>query len=99
MEEQIKFFIEKDPTDSYAVSKGAFCLNKWKYIKFVVVRMLLTFQDIVNPLLIASFIGWIQDPTPDTYNTTVWAFLTALAIPLINIVTRTICENLQFEIL
>lgn len=79
--------------------KGIICTNKWKYAKFVGMRMALTFDEIVNPLLIVSFIGWIQDPTPDTFHTTAWALLTALAVPLINIVTRTTWENCCFEMI
>ena len=79
--------------------KGILCTNKWKYAKFVGMRMALTFDEIVNPLLIVSFIGWIQDPTPDTFHTTAWALLTALAVPFINIVTRTTWESCCFEMI
>ena len=99
LESNIKYFTEKNPKDKYAFMKGIFHTNKWKFAKFILVRSMLCFGEVVNPLLMVSFLDWIQNTAPDTWYSTGCAIMTALLIPLICVVQRTWWENAVFEMI
>ena len=99
LESNIKHFTEKNPKDKYAFAKGILNYNKWKFAKFVLIRTMLCFGEVVNPLLMVSFLDWIQSTAPDTYYSTGCAIMTALLIPLICVTQRTWWENAVFEMI
>ena len=59
IEKSIKEYIAKDPTDRFAFMKGLLAVNKTNFIKFLVVRLTLQFDELVFPFMIAKLIGWI----------------------------------------
>lgn len=64
--------------------KGMVSHNRWKFAKFYAVRVALMLDDIYQPLLLVSFIAWIQDKEePDTLWTTAYALLIGLLIPIL----------------
>ena len=99
LESNIKHFTDKNPKDKYAFAKGIFYTNRWKFSKFVLIRSMLCFGEVVNPLLMVSFLDWVQDTTPDTNFSTGCAILKALLIPLICVAQRTWWENAVFEMI
>ena len=99
LESSINHFTEKNPKDKYALAKGILHNNRWKIAKFVCIRTMLCFGEVVNPLLMVSFLDWIQSTAPDTYYSTGCAIMTALLIPLICVTQRTWWENAVFEMI
>ena len=61
LEEHIHYYAKKNPNDKFAFMKGMLYVNRWKFPKFIAVRSMLMLNDIFNPLLLVSFISWIQD--------------------------------------
>ena len=61
LEEHIHYYAKKNPNDKFAFMKGMLYVNRWKFPKFIAVRSMLMLNDIFNPLLLVSFIAWIQD--------------------------------------
>ena len=59
IEEHIQYYINKDGEDRLAFMKGLIWANKSDLIKFGIVRLLLQFDDIVVPFLIARVLTWI----------------------------------------
>ena len=99
LEANIKHFTDKNPKDKYAFAKGILSTNKWKFSKFVLIRTMLCCGEVFNPLLMVSFLDWVQNTAPDTYYSTGCAIMTALLIPLICITQRTVWENAVFEMI
>lgn len=77
--------------------KGMISVNKWKFLKFYAVRMLLMFDDLYQPLLLVSFISWITDSeTEDTMWSYAYALLIGLMIPFLKGLQHTIWEYFCF---
>ena len=67
LESEIQHFIKKNPHDRYAFLKGIFRANRWSFAKFISVRCFLTAQDVYNPLIMVTFVAWLQNmDEPDT---------------------------------
>lgn len=60
IEESIKHYIAKDPNDRFAFMKGLLAVNKKKFAKFLVIRILLQIDDFLLPFMVAKLIDWIQ---------------------------------------
>lgn len=99
LEEHINHYSDKDPTDKYAFMKGILSVNRWKFPKFYAVRAVLMLNDVYQPLLLVSFISWIQDEEPDTTWTTAYALLIGVMIPLSKALQHTIWEYFCFEMI
>ena len=80
--------------------KGMLSVNRWKFAKFYAVRVALMLDDIYQPLLLVSFIAWIQDKEqPDTLWTTAYALLIGLLIPILKGLQHSIWEYFCFEMI
>ena len=100
LEEHINYFKEQNPEDKYAFMKGILSVNRWKFPKFYAVRAVLMVNDVYQPLLLVSFIAWLQNSAePDTMSTTLWALLTGLMIPLSKGLHHMIWEYFCFEMI
>ena len=60
-EESIRRYEQKGKSDKFAFMKGILYANRWKLPKFFAIRIVLMINDLLNPLLLVSFITWIQD--------------------------------------
>ena len=60
IEESIKHYIAKDPNDRFAFMKGLLEVNKHKFAKFLLVRVILQIDDFLLPFMVAKLIDWIQ---------------------------------------
>ena len=96
LESHIQHFTQKNPQDRYAFMKGILSLNRWNFTKFRLIRLLLTCEDVYKPLLLVSFITWLQDSEPDTMYTIGKALFTGLLIPTSRIVIHTTWEYFCF---
>ena len=96
LEEHINHFTKKNPKDKYAFLKGIMTAKKWKFLLFVGVNVLLSFERIFIALQLVSFIDWMQDDATDDYYTTAAAMLTACSIPFSRCITHTIWKYFEF---
>lgn len=59
IKDNIQYYFDKDPNDKLAFAKGLFMANWKQLLTHWSVRMVLMVDDIANPFLLASFIGWL----------------------------------------
>ena len=97
IEEHIQYYIRKDGEDRLAFMKGLISANKSSLIKFGVVRLLLQFDDVVVPFLIARVLAWIQRTEPEPFEDTLKMVMLALVIPLLHMISHTIWEYFCFQ--
>ena len=80
--------------------KGIFSVNKWRFAKFCLVRVILTAREIWKPLLLVAFIEWLQDDTvPDTPDTVRRALCIGLLLPALQALQHTIWEHFCFDMI
>ena len=79
--------------------KGILKTNQWHFLKFCTIRTFLTCRDVYQPLLMASFISWLQDSTPDTTYTTCRAVGTMLLLPVMSMIMHTTWEYFCFQMI
>ena len=97
LQENIEYYVEKNPEDRYAFVKGIFRANRGHFAKFVSIRFFTNTQDLFKPLLFVSFVNWLMSTEPDTPYTFCRAVLLALLIPLMRVVYHTIWEYFCFQ--
>lgn len=99
IESNIQHYIKKNPQDRYAFMKGILKTNQWHFLKFCTIRTFLTCRDVYQPLLMASYISWLQDSTPDTTYTTCRAVGTMLLLPVMGMIMHTTWEYFCFQMI
>ena len=99
IESNIQHYIKKNPQDRYAFMKGILKTNQWHFLKFCTIRTFLTCRDVYQPLLMAGFISWLQDSTPDTTYTTCKAVGTMLLLPVMSMIMHTTWEYFCFQMI
>jgi hypothetical protein len=96
IEDSIKYYIKKDPTDRFAFMKGLLDVNKYKLAKFLVVRIILQIDDFLLPFMVARLIDWIQEAAEEPIESTIAMVALALAMPAIQLIVQTVWEYFCF---
>ena len=67
LQENIDFYVKKDPKDELAVFRGVLVTNKQRYMIFLAAKMLLCSIGLYVPILMKQFIDYIEsDDTDDS---------------------------------
>ena len=99
IEGHIRHYINKDGQDRMAFVKGLIAANKFNFMKFAIVRVMLQFDDIFLPFLIARVLDWIQRQEPEPIEATIKMVLLAFVIPITHMIVHTTWEYFCFQMI
>ena len=96
LEENMKYYITKEPNSKNSVIKGVFMTNATKFIAFVLCKIVLSSADLCIPYLISEFVKYIEEENPAEYKTPQWAFTIAMGILFLELFKQLFWETLVY---
>ena len=76
--------------------KGLLSAKKKRFIGFMFVRLCLSTQDFIVPMLQVKFMEWLTNDEPDTYESICIALIYALGVPIYQTMCHYIWEFFCF---
>ena len=97
--DNIRYYTDRNPNDNHAMMKGILSANRWRFGKFLVVRLLLCLKEFYIPFLMVNFLTWLQETEEMDHWNTAKAFMQAMLIPLSQMAFHTIWEGFAFQMI
>jgi ABC-type multidrug transport system fused ATPase/permease subunit len=92
LQASIDEYVAKDKNDHNSFMKGLFAAQKWKFAGILILRIALSSQEIIMPLLIAEMMKWIQSREEESLEQTLRMVAFGMLIPAFRCSFHTIWE-------
>lgn len=99
LEDNIKFYSEKEPESKTSIIKALAATQGKMFGIICAVRMLLTAMDMAIPVLQTIIIEYLQDGQENTYNTVMKIAMISAILLVVKIAKHTIWENLCYRMI
>ena len=99
LEENMLYYIKKEPDSKNSVPKAIFATFGYKYCIFVLGKLILTVLECAIPVLLKEFMSYMEAEEPAEHQTTMWAVKIALALLFIKVIKHTLWENLCYKMI